>query len=365
MKRWLLIAVMLVGGCLRPAEDRSRNDEHIGADQYGGVAFTVAGGLAQITDLGDGFVGLWAQAPVLRIDAQVDATATRDWIIQLDNSLSDAELTATLDGAQLAVTQRPQSRPTVRSWQLRLPDPPGGQLVLSIAPADAGELAPWRFAAMADIQTGLPRVDDVFERINAEPDVRFVIVMGDLVEDGDEHEYEALLAQYRVLDIPIYATIGNHELKGAIDRWNRRFGRVNLHFDFRGVAFSLVDSGNASIDPIVYGWLDQWLADAAGRLHVFGTHIPPIDPVGVRAGAFRSRNEASKLLSVLAAGGVDLTLYGHIHSYYQFDNAGIPAFISGGGGAKDEKLDGIGRHFLVIDADPQAQTLDVQRVDVD
>ena len=62
-------------------------------------------------------------------------------------------------------------------------------------------------------------------------------------------------------------------------------------------------------------------------------HIPPVDPIGVRNGSFANRNEAAKLLTRLARGGVDLTLYGHIHSYYAFENAGIPAHISGGGGA--------------------------------
>jgi Icc protein len=71
------------------------------------------------------------------------------------------------------------------------------------------------------------------------------------------------------------------------------------------------------------------------------------------------------LLARLAAGGVDLTLYGHIHSYYRFHNAGIPAYISGGGGSHPERFDQIGRHFLVVDADPGAGTLQVRVVRVD
>jgi len=78
-------------------------------------------------------------------------------------------------------------------------------------------------------------------------------------------------------------------------------------------------------------------------------HIPPLDPTGVRNGAFASRNEAATLLGRFAENGVDLTLYGHIHSYYEFDNAGIPAFISGGGGAIPERFDHMGRHFMVIE----------------
>ena len=41
----------------------------------------------------------------------------------------------------------------------------------------------------------------------------------------------------------------------------------------------------------------------------------------------------AKLLGMLSAAGVDLTLYGHVHTYLEFTNAGIPAYISGGGGA--------------------------------
>ena len=94
-------------------------------------------------------------------------------------------------------------------------------------------------------------------------------------------------------------------------------------------------------------------------------HIPPLDPVGVRNGAFASRNEAAKLLGRLAAADVDLTVYGRIHSYYHFENAGIPAHVSGGGGAIPEKFDDIGRHFLVVEADPIAETLAVRVVRVD
>jgi len=205
---------------------------------------------------------------------------------------------------------------------------------------------------MGDIQTALPRVDDVFARIDREPGIRFVFSMGDLVEDGRLDEYALLVDKLELLDVPYFSTIGHHELRANLDRWHDLFGRYNVHFLFKGAAFSIVDSGNASLDPLVYDWLDGWLAEGVDRVHVFGTHFPPIDPVGVRQGAFRSRKEAAKLLARLAAGEVDLTLYGHIHSFYAYSNAGIPAYISGGGGALPEKFDGIGRHFLVVEVDP-------------
>jgi hypothetical protein len=62
---------------------------------------------------------------------------------------------------------------------------------------------------------------------------------------------------------------------------------------------------------------------------------------------------------------VDLTLYGHIHSYYAFDNAGIPAYISGGGGAIPERFDQIGRHFLTVDVAAERGVERVATVRVD
>ena len=68
---------------------------------------------------------------------------------------------------------------------------------------------------------------------------------------------------------------------------------------------------------------------------------------------------------MFASGHVDTTFYGHIHSYYAYSNAGIPAYISGGGGAFPEQLDGIGRHYLTVDVDPDLQTVQVAVVRVD
>ena len=233
----------------------------------------------------------------------------------------------TMGGQQELATVVPQARPTVRGFRVTLEANVDAEL--RIAPPDADVLEPWRVAVMGDIQTALGEVDEVFATINQDPSLRMVLSTGDIVENGRISEYDQFAEQLETLDIPYYSTIGNHELIGDIAIWLERFGRFNVHFTFKGATFSLVDSGSATIDPLVYDWLDGWLEDAKSRTHVFLTHFPPIDPVGLRAGSFRSRKEASKLLRRLADGNVDLTLYGHIHSYYEFDNAGIPAFVSG------------------------------------
>ncbi len=148
-------------------------------------------------------------------------------------------------------------------------------------------------------------------------------------------------------------------------RWRTRFGPFSVHFRFKGVDISYVDSADATLDDALYERLDSWLEAGKGRIHIFGTHFPPLDPVGLRNAGFRSRNEAVALLRKLSVAEVDLTLYGHVHSLYDFDNAGISAFISGGGGALPERLDGIGRHFLRVAVSPidEAHAVDVIEVD--
>jgi hypothetical protein len=93
--------------------------------------------------------------------------------------------------------------------------------------------------------------------------------------------------------------------------------------------------------------------------------VPPLDPAGLRGGAFRSRGEAGKLLQKLGNGQVDALFLGHIHSYYAFSAAGVPSFISGGGGAIPETLDGIDRHYLRVRASPERGIEDVAIVRVD
>jgi 3',5'-cyclic AMP phosphodiesterase CpdA len=201
--------------------------------------------------------------------------------------------------------------------------------------------------------------------MNEEPDLDFLLGAGDLTQQGTVEQLVRYQKELRELDIPYYTTLGNHELGTTPPPYQDYFGRASFHFVHRGVRFSMLDSGSATLDPTVDGWLDVWLAAGRDHVHVVAMHIPPLDPVGVRNGAFGSRSEAAALLARLAQAHVDLTLYGHIHSYYAFDNAGIPAFISGGGGALPERFDDIGRHFVVIDVDARRGVVGSRIVRVD
>jgi Icc protein len=353
-----MVCVGLGLGCMRPSEERARQDELVGFAASAALSVAVVEGHAVVRAVEPERLSLWASAPRLRVRLTFTAPPPEVLELEVYNCMPAAELAG-------AVTLLASGRdPNGRCW-FQLGAFGGEPVELRIEPPDTQRASPFRFAVMSDVQEAIDRVGEIYEVVNREPGLDFMLGAGDLTEYGTAAELERFQAELEALDIPYYTTLGNHEIWASPSLYQQYFGRGSLSFEYRGTRFSLIDSASATLDPIVYDWLDEWLALGAGGMHVVAMHVPPRDPIGLRDVAFASRNEASKLLARLARGGVDLTLYGHIHSYYRFENAGIPAFISGGGGSHPERFDQIGRHVLVVDVDPGAQSAEVRVLHVD
>jgi Icc protein len=356
-----LAALLCSLGCLRPSEDRARRDEQVGTAAADGVQVVVAGGHAVVRELSLERVMLWASAPRLSFTLTWQALPAGDLLVEVRNCMPRAAITASPSVPLIESTRDPAGGCSFRLGPLT----GAAALELRIEPPESATPSPFRFAVMSDVQEAIDDVQDIYAVMNREPDLDFLLGAGDLTEQGTHEQLQRFERELGSLAIPYYTTLGNHELGQSPSLYQYYFGRGSQSFEYRGVRFTLLDSASATLDPIVFEWLDEWLAAGADAAHVVAMHIPPLDPVGVRNGAFANRNEAAKLLGRLAAAGVDLTLYGHIHSYYHFENAGMPAHVSGGGGAIPEKFDDMGRHFLVVDTDPATQRLDVRVVRVD
>lgn len=353
---WMLLSL---DGCVSSPGERAALDEQVGKGSTDGARVVVEHGHAVVRDLTPGSMTLWSSTPTWRATLELEeATA---WTITVDNALADATLRAITSAGEPPVTILEGERITQRVFAIDLP---AGNTTLQLETRDQRDRSVFRIALMSDIQDAVDDVQDMFDAIENEPDVRFLLGAGDLAQNGGRDELLRIQRELEQFDLPYYTTLGNHDIRDT-GAWQELYGRGNTSFVFRDVRFTLLDSAAASVEPKVYEWLDGWLAEGAGATHVVGMHIPPLDPVGVRNGGFGSRHEAGKLVTKLAAGGVDLTVYGHIHSYYRFENASIPAVISGGGGAIPERLDGIGRHFAVIDLGADAGFVGVRTVEVD
>ncbi len=361
MNKWahFLILAAVASSCLRPSEERIELDREVGKAERLGLRVEVAEGLAAVRSLADESLVLWGSAPAFEFT--LVASEPRELELELQNCLVDAELVSATAGAEVRALES-DGNPTRKRWQVSLP---GGTTRLTLAAPDHDSPAPFRFALLSDVQEAIDRVTDVYERVNGLKDVRFLLGAGDLTQRGTREQLERFQRELLSLQVPYFTTLGNHELGTSPPLFHEYFGRGNFQFRFHRVAFTLLDDASASLDPTAYEWLDNWLDAAERDVHIVAMHIPPIDPIGVRNGSWASRSEAAKLLGRLAEGRVDLTLYGHVHSYYSFDNAGIPAFISGGGGAIPERFDRSGRHVMLFTVSPERGITSQEVIKVD
>jgi 3',5'-cyclic-AMP phosphodiesterase len=352
------LSLLVVLGCTRPAEERTRRDLQVGHAQSAALDVEVASGLAAVRKLSQDELALWLSAPSSEFSLVAHQTLQLE--LDVENAMPALEL-EDIDAAQVVPIVSGAGK-TKKSWLLALT--PGSWHFKLAAPGFARN-GRFRFALMSDVQEAIDRIQDVYRVISSEPDLDFLLGAGDLTTDGKVEELERFQHELATLNVPYYTTLGNHELGERPAAYQDWFGRANFQFVHRGVYFTLLDSASATIDPLADEWLDGWLANGQNSVHIVAMHIPPLDPVGTRNAGFASRAEAAALLAKLAAAGVDLTLYGHIHSHYSFQNAGIPAVISGGGGATPERADDIGRHFVVFDVDPKVGIVSSEVVRVD
>lgn len=358
---WLgVLMAVCSSACLDVAEERARVDARVGSAERAGLRVRVRDGAAAVRELTRGSLQLWASAPSLEIELRAAAPLTLQ--LRIQNAMPDGVLSASRDDQPLPVTETEREPVTDVRYSIELPA--GASTLRFGVPDDALE-EPFRYAVFADVQEAIDTVQDLFRRMNATDRLRFVLMSGDLTQRGTVAQLQRFQQELRELRVPCFSTLGNHELGDSEDNYHRFFGRGSHHFVFKGAHFTLLDDASATVAPQAYEWLDGWLSDGRDAFHSVYMHLPPLDVSGIRNGAMASRAEADLLLARLARAEVDLTVYGHVHTYDAYTNAGIPAFITGGGGAIPERFDHVGRHFLVMDVDPTTQHLQSAIVHID
>lgn len=342
--RLLLIALLLpLFSCLDVAEDRIEDELEVGFASTEQTSITVENGHASIRSYSPDRAALWANAPTMTIELEGVAPSFE---LDVRNILANARLEL-VEGVG-AVASLPRTPITRKAWRLSVESP---RAVVRITSGDASDSGSWRFVVFADVQDHIGEVQDIYDEMKKDDSVRFGLISGDLTERGTREELLRFQREMETLPFPLYATIGNHELGAEEVFFYELWGRASTSFSFRGARFTMLDAASASIAPTAWDWFEEWLEDGKDQPHLVMMHIPPLDSNGFRNGGFASRAEANKLIKAMADAGVDQAVYGHVHTYDAFTHAGIPAIITGGGGAIPMRLDGIGRHYLTVDVD--------------
>ncbi|HAW58140.1 MAG TPA: metallophosphoesterase [Bacteroidales bacterium] len=197
-----------------------------------------------------------------------------------------------------------------------------------------------------------------------EPD--FIITGGDLVMDALDCDYQQALEQYDLylgtisnLPIPVYNTMGNHEIWGWQDKslhqeewedygknlFKRRIGQPNYSFDHKGWHFIVIDGIEYNDSTGYIGWAsDETLSFIKNDLRkvdpkipiILITHIPLITlEAQLEKGALAGNHpmevigNSKEVLECFSTHRLSLVLQGHLHYYEKMEIIGI-SFITGG-----------------------------------
>lgn len=259
---------------------------------------------------------------------------------------------------------------------------PGLQQAISLHTAGASE--PLTFLVYGDDRTNHSVHRRVVQQMLRERDARFILHTGDFVEVGGRpRDWQQFfdIAQPILKDVPLFPTLGNHEIYGPGGR--RRYQRYLVRHDHR-VAWQAWTWGDVRLisldsndewnegDP-QHEWLQDQLAEASldsdiAWIIVFA-HQGPIS--SGRHGN-HPRMEALGIGELLRDSGVDLVFAGHDHMYERGDDRGLKYVVTGGGGAplyrvnrrqRAQQAFQVKHHFVRITVDDSR--LEMTAIDVD
>jgi 3',5'-cyclic AMP phosphodiesterase CpdA len=235
----------------------------------------------------------------------------------------------------------------------------------------AGNKDAFSFAFLTDIHVQPEKSADkgfiqAIEAVNKlDPD--FVIMGGDQIMDAlaqSEARADSLYDMYNelsgLIDMPVYNTMGNHEVFGVYERsgvdpshplygekmYEERIGKRYFAFDHKGWRFYILDSVDeredqrayyGHVDSVQIEWLKEDLAQVDKNTPIaISVHIPLISvQTQLRQGATVPNGEgliitnSTDVLSLFTEHNLKLVLQGHLHFLEDIYAAGVH-FITGG-----------------------------------
>ncbi|UEG51508.1 PQQ-binding-like beta-propeller repeat protein [Mucilaginibacter daejeonensis] len=213
----------------------------------------------------------------------------------------------------------------------------------------------FKFAFVTDTHIGNPTAPDDLRRtvkdINANKDLKFVVITGDITEFGSDNELKLAKQVLDSLDVKYYIIPGNHDSnwsESGSNTFKRVFGAETFAFDHNGYRFCATSSGpNMRMGPgqiprenVV--WLDSVVKATPQKLPlIFLNHYPQDSAL----------NNWYNIIDRLKTRNIQLILCGHGHANHKLNFEGIPAIM---GRSNLRAKDSIGGYNIVTIADGKA-----------
>lgn len=200
------------------------------------------------------------------------------------------------------------------------------QITDTHVPADAGDQTVLEM--LCAVQTVDPVVNlqiilDDIRTLDPTPD--FVVATGDLADRGHPASYRRLRALLEPLEVPVYASPGNHDLADELAR-HLPGGNVSVvdAFEREGWQFVFADAGNTEwgeLSPSQVADLDRVMARRDVDNVFLCIHHPP---VAVHAVMPPPQFLADDLAPLLRAHPVRAIVSGHVHAVADLELDGVP-----------------------------------------
>ena len=197
------------------------------------------------------------------------------------------------------------------------------------------------------------------EQINKTKDIDFVIVSGDVTEEGDRASLKRVKSLLDLLKMKYYITSGNHETKwsesGATD-FGHIFGSDRFKFEYNGILFLGFNSGpvirmaDGHVSPQDISWMKKELATfGKDKPVILVTHYP------LQEGDVDNWYDVTDAVRQF---NIRAFLGGHYHRNLLFNYDGIPGIICRSNLRGKEKVGG----YSVFEVTPDSLLVYEQKI---
>ena len=215
----------------------------------------------------------------------------------------------------------------------------------------------FRFAQLTDIHLNLKMperrayLQESIQRINSLDSLDFVLITGDISDDGDRPTMAAAKEYFDQLHAPYYIIMGNHETKwsdSGCTAWRDLFGYERFEFEHQGVHFLGFNTG--PLMRMAYGHVVvQDLAWLKERLDSY----PKDEPVIIVTHYPLLKGDVDnwyEVTDLLRHYNVRLCIGGHYHSLCNQTYDGIPGILLRSNIAEADKGTGFGLYEVTQDS---------------
>ncbi len=145
---------------------------------------------------------------------------------------------------------------------------------------------------------------------------RFIVATGDLINTGQELDYQAYLSMMSNMGRPFYSVLGNHDLwNGGWQYYPLYLGSPVYSVQAGNIRLISLDSANATLCLEQRQWLEQQLISRQEPLCVVMMHFNLLSPQIGESGQYADIEEVYALQYLFEKYQVDYVLMGHSHIY--------------------------------------------------